>query len=168
MGRIGLPELLIILTIVILIFGANRLPELGRGIGKGIKNFKEAVKDGDDYVVLSIAKDFFKYGIGPRHLTMYKHFAEREGAFFESIVMPQLRQRNPDARRAASTSLAESTPNSEPSGSMTRYSGAGCVWRWRTSASPSAPRGTEASGAMVLETDPTLTHGRRSDRKSVV
>jgi sec-independent protein translocase protein TatA len=46
MGRIGLPELLIILVIVILIFGANRLPELGRGIGKGIKNFKDATKDG--------------------------------------------------------------------------------------------------------------------------
>jgi sec-independent protein translocase protein TatA len=47
MGPIGLPELLIILVIVILIFGANRLPELGRGIGKGIKNFKEASKDDD-------------------------------------------------------------------------------------------------------------------------
>jgi sec-independent protein translocase protein TatA len=46
MGRIGLPELLIILVIVILIFGANRLPELGRGIGKGIKNFKDATKEG--------------------------------------------------------------------------------------------------------------------------
>jgi sec-independent protein translocase protein TatA len=42
MGRIGIPELLIILAIVILIFGANRLPELGRGIGRGIRNFKEA------------------------------------------------------------------------------------------------------------------------------
>ena len=46
MGRIGLPELAIILVIVVLIFGANRLPELGRGIGKGIKNFKEGMKDG--------------------------------------------------------------------------------------------------------------------------
>ena len=46
MGSIGLPELIVILVIVILIFGANRLPELGRGIGKGIKNFKEATKDG--------------------------------------------------------------------------------------------------------------------------
>ena len=45
MGRIGLPELVIILTIIILIFGANRLPEIGRGIGKGIKNFKDANKD---------------------------------------------------------------------------------------------------------------------------
>ncbi len=47
MGRIGLPELLIILVIVVLIFGANRLPELGRGIGKGIKNFKDGIKDDD-------------------------------------------------------------------------------------------------------------------------
>ncbi len=44
--RLGLPELLVILFIVILIFGASRLPELGRGIGRGIKNFKEATKDG--------------------------------------------------------------------------------------------------------------------------
>ena len=48
MGRIGLPELLIILVIIILIFGANRLPEIGRGIGKGIRNFKEASKEGRD------------------------------------------------------------------------------------------------------------------------
>ena len=46
MGRIGLPELLVVLAIVILIFGASRLPELGRGIGKGIKNFKDATRDG--------------------------------------------------------------------------------------------------------------------------
>lgn len=41
-GRLGLPELAIILFIIILIFGANRLPEIGRGIGKGIRNFKDA------------------------------------------------------------------------------------------------------------------------------
>ena len=44
-GPVGLPEMLIILAIVILIFGANRLPELGRGIGSGIKNFKSSIKD---------------------------------------------------------------------------------------------------------------------------
>jgi len=48
MGRIGIWELLIILLIVILIFGASRLPELGKGIGKGIKNFKDATRDPDD------------------------------------------------------------------------------------------------------------------------
>lgn len=44
-GPLGLPEMLIILAIVILIFGANRLPELGKGIGAGIKNFKSSIKD---------------------------------------------------------------------------------------------------------------------------
>jgi sec-independent protein translocase protein TatA len=48
MGRIGIPELLIILAIIILIFGANRLPEIGRGIGKGIRNFKDATKEGPE------------------------------------------------------------------------------------------------------------------------
>jgi len=43
--RLGMPELLVILFLVVLIFGASRLPELGKGIGKGIKNFKEASKD---------------------------------------------------------------------------------------------------------------------------
>ena len=48
MGRLGLPELLVILVIIILIFGASRLPELGKGLGKGIKNFKAATRDGAD------------------------------------------------------------------------------------------------------------------------
>ncbi|HUC78221.1 MAG TPA: twin-arginine translocase TatA/TatE family subunit [Vicinamibacterales bacterium] len=47
MGRVGLPELLVILAIVVIIFGANRLPELGRGIGSAIKNFKDGMKDGN-------------------------------------------------------------------------------------------------------------------------
>jgi sec-independent protein translocase protein TatA len=45
LGPLGIPELLIILFIIVLIFGASRLPEIGRGIGKGIKNFKESTKD---------------------------------------------------------------------------------------------------------------------------
>lgn len=48
MGRFGIAELLIILTIIILIFGASRLPEIGRGIGKGIRNFREATREGAD------------------------------------------------------------------------------------------------------------------------
>ena len=44
--NLGFTEVLIILVIVIVIFGANRLPELGRGLGKGIKNFKDATKEG--------------------------------------------------------------------------------------------------------------------------
>jgi sec-independent protein translocase protein TatA len=46
MGSLGFPELMVILVIIIMIFGANRLPEIGRGIGKGIRNFKDATRDG--------------------------------------------------------------------------------------------------------------------------
>ena len=45
MGRIGFPELIVILAILVIIFGASRLPQLGRGIGSAIKNFKEGLKD---------------------------------------------------------------------------------------------------------------------------
>jgi len=47
MFRLGAPELLIILVIVFFLFGAKRLPEMGKGIGDGIKNFKKSMK-GDD------------------------------------------------------------------------------------------------------------------------
>ena len=43
-GKIGLPELLVLLAIVFFLFGANRLPEVGKGIGEGIKNFKKAMR----------------------------------------------------------------------------------------------------------------------------
>ena len=46
-GTLGLPELLIILAIVVLIFGVNKLPKLGKGLGQGIRNFKDSVKTGD-------------------------------------------------------------------------------------------------------------------------
>jgi sec-independent protein translocase protein TatA len=42
---LGVQELLIILLIVIVIFGARKLPELGRGLGEGLKNFRKGVKD---------------------------------------------------------------------------------------------------------------------------
>ena len=48
MGRLGLPELLVILAIIVVIFGANRLPGLGRGIGDAIRGFKEGIKTDDD------------------------------------------------------------------------------------------------------------------------
>ena len=44
--QLGIPELIVIVFIIILIFGANRLPDIGRGIGKGIRNFKDATKEG--------------------------------------------------------------------------------------------------------------------------
>jgi sec-independent protein translocase protein TatA len=52
MGRLGFPELLVILCILCVIFGANRLPDLARGLGKGLKNFKDATREGmkDEHV----------------------------------------------------------------------------------------------------------------------
>lgn len=47
-GGIGIPELLIILVIVLIIFGANKLPEIGGGMGRAIKNFKKATNEPDE------------------------------------------------------------------------------------------------------------------------
>ncbi|MDY6905247.1 MAG: twin-arginine translocase TatA/TatE family subunit [Thermodesulfobacteriota bacterium] len=48
MFGIGMPELLIILVIVLVVFGAGKLPDLGAGLGKGIKNFKKATSEIDE------------------------------------------------------------------------------------------------------------------------
>jgi sec-independent protein translocase protein TatA len=42
-GPLGLPELLVIVLIIVIIFGARRLPELGKSLGEGIKNFKKSI-----------------------------------------------------------------------------------------------------------------------------
>ncbi len=42
MFGIGMPELLVILVIILIIFGAGKLPQIGEGLGKGIRNFKKA------------------------------------------------------------------------------------------------------------------------------
>ncbi|HEX9801346.1 MAG TPA: twin-arginine translocase TatA/TatE family subunit [Thermoanaerobaculia bacterium] len=48
MGRIGLSELLIILLILVVLFGATKIPQLGRGLGEGIRNFKKGLRGGGD------------------------------------------------------------------------------------------------------------------------
>jgi TatA/E family protein of Tat protein translocase len=45
---IGLPEILIFLVVVLLLFGASRVPEIGRSLGKGMREFKDAVSGHDD------------------------------------------------------------------------------------------------------------------------
>ncbi|MEN6561580.1 MAG: twin-arginine translocase TatA/TatE family subunit [Acidobacteriota bacterium] len=44
-GSLGAPELILILLIVVIIFGARKLPDLGKSIGEGIRNFKKSIKD---------------------------------------------------------------------------------------------------------------------------
>lgn len=48
MFGIGMPELLVILVIILVIFGAGKLPEIGGAIGKGIKNFKKATREPEE------------------------------------------------------------------------------------------------------------------------
>jgi sec-independent protein translocase protein TatA len=52
----GMPELLIILAIVLVVFGAGRLPEIGSALGKSIKNFKRAT-DGKEEIEIKAKKD---------------------------------------------------------------------------------------------------------------
>ncbi len=57
MFGIGTTELLILLAIIIVIFGARRLPELGSGLGKAIKNFKRGVSEKDEIDITSEKKE---------------------------------------------------------------------------------------------------------------
>lgn len=47
MPNLGMPELLVILVIVVLLFGTRKLPELGKGVGSAIRNFKSAVREAE-------------------------------------------------------------------------------------------------------------------------
>ena len=47
-GKLGLPELLVLLVIALLIFGPGKLADFGKGLGEGIKNFKSAVKEDEE------------------------------------------------------------------------------------------------------------------------
>ncbi len=47
-GSLGMGELLVILAIVVLIFGVNKIPQLGKGLGEGIRNFKWALKSEEE------------------------------------------------------------------------------------------------------------------------
>ncbi len=48
LGSLGLPELLIIFAIILIVFGASKLPQLGKGLGEGISNFRDGLKGRED------------------------------------------------------------------------------------------------------------------------
>ena len=63
--------------------------------------------DEEALIVANLAAGFMRFGVEARHLRMYKTAAEREAGFFEQLVMPLLKQRNPRARRQAVDTLVE-------------------------------------------------------------
>jgi DNA-binding transcriptional MerR regulator len=63
--------------------------------------------DGHDLEVARAAAELMRLGLEPRHLRMYRQFADREVGIFEQLVAPLLKQRNPDARRTAETQVDE-------------------------------------------------------------
>ena len=63
--------------------------------------------DEDALVVANLAAGFMKYGVEARHLRMYRNAGEREASFFEQVVMPMLKQRNPAAHTQAIETLGE-------------------------------------------------------------
>ncbi|MFN2608465.1 MAG: MerR family transcriptional regulator [Acidimicrobiales bacterium] len=73
----------------------------GRRVGSAVYYDEEALS------VAGMAAGFMKYGVEARHLRMYKTAADREAGFFEQVVMPMLKQRNPQARRQAADTLGE-------------------------------------------------------------
>jgi DNA-binding transcriptional MerR regulator len=66
-----------------------------------------AYYDEDALVVANLAAGFMKYGVEARHLRMYRNAGEREASFFEQVVMPMLKQRNPEAHTQAIETLGE-------------------------------------------------------------
>ncbi len=65
--------------------------------------------DGEALAVATVAGRFTRFGIEPRHLRLYKNAAEREAGFVEQVVLPLVRQRNPDARARAHETADELT-----------------------------------------------------------
>jgi sec-independent protein translocase protein TatA len=51
--NIGMPELLIILVVVLLLFGSKKIPEIAQGLGKGIREFKKSIKEVEDQISIS-------------------------------------------------------------------------------------------------------------------
>jgi sec-independent protein translocase protein TatA len=56
MGRLGFSEILVILVVALLLFGAGRIADIGKGLGEGIKNFKKGLKDDDEPAKLPVVK----------------------------------------------------------------------------------------------------------------
>ena len=84
------------------------ITELERyGLVEGRPMGRDTLYDEEALVVARLAAGFLRYGVEARHLRMYKVAAEREASFFEQVVLPLVKQRNPAARRQAVENLTE-------------------------------------------------------------
>lgn len=72
-----------------------------------VKRTEAELYDESDLLIAKAAKKFFSYGVEPRHLRMYRQFAEREAAFFEQIVSPVAKRNDPSGQKVASQSMRE-------------------------------------------------------------
>lgn len=88
--------------------GEEELRELERyGLLSGRPMGDTVYYDEEALTIARLAGGFRRFGIEARHLRMYRTAADREASFFEQIVLPLLKQRNPVARRRAVETLAE-------------------------------------------------------------
>jgi hypothetical protein len=76
---------------------------VGRPVGRTTYYDEEAL------VIARLVAGFLRYGIEPRHVRMYRNAAEREAGVFEQVILPLVKQRNPQARVQALATLSELT-----------------------------------------------------------
>ena len=79
------------------------------GLLAGRRAASSVYYDEEALMVAQLAAGFMKYGVEARHLRMYKTAGEREAGFLEQVVLPMLKQRNPQARRQAADALSDLT-----------------------------------------------------------
>ena len=89
-----------------LLLGQEDIQELERyGLLAGRTVAGQVYYDEEALVVARLAASFARHGVEARHLRMYKTAAEREAGFYEQVVLPLVKQRNPTARRQAVETL---------------------------------------------------------------
>ena len=77
-GNLGAGEIILILLVILILFGAKKIPELARGIGKGMSEFKKGLKDVEDEIKTSDSES--------------KKIDEKKSKVFESNSLPRLSQ----------------------------------------------------------------------------
>ena len=84
----------------------SRLEEYGL-VTPSVSTGDRVLFDDDSLAVARVCAAFMRHGIEPRHLRMYRAFAEREASLFEQVLLPYRRQRNPEAQARTSETLGE-------------------------------------------------------------